>query len=294
MKWLLIAICISPFVVISLMDEMPQNTRKQMELRHRFLSNADSTTIQQKNAYFRRAVLKVTDNRPDDLRHLNWGKIALEMNRMEQEYELPYYWGGSIRNHLKGLDCSGFIHGLLYYTGESDYRRRFNTKNFYHKLRKDHGYVQVYNALEHSSIKKQCDQVCYLNAPFDATQPPDELDSLVRQLKIGDIILWPSGIRDGRNIPGAIWGHVGIVSTFKNGRPMVTHYVSSEAYNHLDIFERKGPGINTLDAKTFISLKQRGVLTVFRRKGRSRGEPFDLWKVHSSGWNDNVKSSLKN
>lgn len=259
------------------MDEVPQDTRKQMELRHRFLSNATSTTIQQKNAYFKRAVLKVTDNKPDNLSLLNWGDIALEMNKIEQEYELPYYWGGSIRNHVKGLDCSGFIHGLLYYTGEFDYRRRFNTRDFYYKLRRDPNYEQIFNALEKPYFKKQCDKVCYLDSPFDAFQPADELDALITRLRVGDIILWPSGVRDGRNLPGQIWGHVGIVSDLKQGVPMVTHYVSSDSYDPLDIFERKGHGINTLDAKTFISLKQRGVLSVFRHKKRKASS--DIWEA---------------
>jgi len=245
MKWLLLFIAAFPFVIISFFGELPQNTRKKMEIRRRFMSNVTSTTIAQKNNYFKRAILKATGGQPDNLSKINLGVIAYEMNEMEMEYELPYYWGGSIRNHYKGLDCSGFIHGLLYFTGESNYRRRFNTRAFYFKLRRDIQYTEVFNALK---------------------TPDYKLNDLVKTLEKGDIILWPSGVNDGKNVQGPIWGHVGIVSTHINGEPYVTHYVSSDAYDKLDIFPRKSNGLNTLDAKTFISLKQRGVLSVFRKK----------------------------
>lgn len=248
MKWLLLLITIFPFVVISFFDEVPENTRKQLEIRRRFASTANSTTIKQKSTYFKEAILTTTSDSPDDLTQLNLGDIAYEMNKRENEYNLPYAWGGSIRNHMKGLDCSGFIHGLLYFTGNSDYRRRFNTRSFYNKLRRSRDYYEVFNALEN---------------------PKTELTKVVSELQIGDIILWPSGIHDGKNLPGQIWGHVGIVSTVIENEPYVTHYVSSDVYNNLDIFNRKGHGLNTLDANTFIKLKQRGVLSIFRQKGKT-------------------------
>jgi len=244
MKWLLLIVCFSPFVALYFIDEVPQNTRTAMEIRRHFISNASSTTIQQKNTYFKRAILGVTDNKPDNLSKLNLGTIALKMNQMEQEYELPYSWGGSIRNHLKGLDCSGFIHGLLYYTGQSNFRKRFNTRSFYHQLKRSSDYSQI----------------------FDSLQSKKPLTEVVNSLKIGDIILWPSSIQDGKNLPGPIWGHVGIVSDIQQGKALVTHYVSSDSYNKLDVFERKGHGINTLDAMTFINLKKRGRLSIFRFK----------------------------
>lgn len=247
MKWLLVAIALFPFVVISFFDEIPQKTRKELEIRRRFMSNANSTTIYQKNTYFKRAILTSTDGQPDDLRQVNLGEIALEMNKIETEYNLPYAWGGSIRNHIQGLDCSGFIHGLLYFTGESNYRRRFNTRAFYNQLRRDRNYIETFNALNSSDYS---------------------LQDVVKNLSVGDIIMWPSGIQDGKNLPGQIWGHVGIVSTIIDGAPYVTHYVKSDAYNELDIYSRKGHGLNTLKAYTFINIKQRGVLSVFRQKGK--------------------------
>jgi len=248
MKWQLLVVSFLPFIALYFIDELPQSTRTEMEIRRHFFSNATSTTIQQKNVYFKRAILQVTNNKPDDLSRLNLGAIALEMNRVEQNYDLPYYWGGSIRNHLKGLDCSGFIHGLLYYTGQSSFRRRFNTRSFYNQLKRSSDYSQV----------------------FDSLQSTTRLEDVVDSLEIGDIILWPSGIHDGKNLPGPIWGHVGIISDIRHAKALVTHYVSSDSYNKLDVFERKGHGINTLDAATFINLKQRGRLSIFRFKRNQR------------------------
>lgn len=38
---------------------------------------------------------------------------------------------------------------------------------------------------------------------FNALNSPDyNLQDLVKSLSVGDIILWPSGIQDGKNLPG--------------------------------------------------------------------------------------------
>jgi cell wall-associated NlpC family hydrolase len=209
------------------------NTRHIMAKNRRLFLN-NRTILSKKNIYFKQAF--------EDAKSGNQGSIALNMNLIEEQYKIPYYWGGDIKNFKSGIDCSGFIHGLLYYSGEIGYRKRFNTAALYYKLKRDKNYEHLYSAKSP-------------NVFFD-----------VKKLKIGDIILWPSGIKDGRNIPGEIIGHVGIVSYKKNGVIYVTHYVNAPKYNDVDIIGLKGGGINTINATDFIGFKQRGKLNVFRKK----------------------------
>jgi len=209
------------------------NTRHEMAKNRRLFLN-NRTILSKKNIYFKQAF--------DDAKSGNQGSIALNMNLIEEQYKIPYYWGGDIKNFKSGIDCSGFIHGLLYYSGEMGYRKRFNTAALYYKLKRDKNYEHLYSAKSPNGF-------------FD-----------VKKLKIGDIILWPSGIKDGRNIPGEIIGHVGIVSYEKNGVTYVTHYVNAPKYNDVDIIGLKGGGINTINATDFIGFKQRGKLNVFRKK----------------------------
>ncbi len=200
--------------------------------RRLFLNNR--TILSKKNIYFKQAF--------EDVKSDNQGSIALKMNLTEQQYNIPYYWGGDIKNFKSGIDCSGFIHGLMYYSGEVGYIKRFNTAALYYKLKRDKNYDHLYSA-----------------------KLPDEFFD-VKKLKIGDIILWPSGINDGRNISGEIIGHVGIVSYLKKEIYYVTHYVNAPKYNDIDIIGVKGGGINTINASDFIGLKQRGKLNIFRKK----------------------------
>lgn len=203
--------------------------------KNRRLSSNSKTILSKKNAYFRQAFYSTKSN--------NLGSIALNMNLIENQYNIPYYWGGDVKNFKQGIDCSGFIHGLMYYSGEIGYRKRFNTAALYYKLKRDKNYEHLYSAKSPNGF-------------FD-----------VKKLKIGDIILWPSGINDGKNISGNIIGHVGIVSYEKNGVTYVTHYVNDpKKYNDVDIIGLKGGGINTINATDFIGFKQRGKLNVFRKK----------------------------
>jgi hypothetical protein len=166
------------------------------------------------------------------------------MNELESEYKLPYSWGGDIRDFQKGFDCTGFIHGIMYYKGYNTYLKRFNTHSLYKMLLRDKNFKLVYKS-DINSIKD-----------FDLTK-----------LRLGDIVMWPSGIMDAKNIPtDNIFGHIGVVSKFIENEPYITHSVRSDAYNDIDIFPNKGNGINTLKAEIFIGLKKRGVLAIFREK----------------------------
>lgn len=229
-----------PFVVLGYVDDYNYtNTRKQDSM-HRRLSTYNTTSLAKKNIYIKESIQTIIDNS----NQLNIGSVAYEMNKEEVNYMLPYSWGGDIKDFKKGLDCTGFIHGMMYYLGYNDYIKRFNTYSIYKKLLHDKDYTLVYQS-KISSIKN-------LN---------------LSTLQVGDIIVWPSGISDAKNLPlVSTFGHIGVVSHVKKGIPYVTHFVRSEAYNNLDIFPHKGDGINTLTAKKFIMLKQRGVLNIFRKK----------------------------
>ena len=208
---------------------------------------ADHTMLAFKNHYFRRAI---AEDRRSGLRP-DMASVARRMSELESDYRLPYRWGGSIKNHLDGLDCTGFVHGIMYYLGLSGGERRFNTRSLYHRLKRDRAWQKVFDA-------------------SDAPSPPFDPAMLLP----GDVILWPSDLSDSRNFPGPIWGHVGIV-VGETGALQVTHFVNSDAYNDRDSVGIPGPGINTLPAAEFVALKQRGILTVFRLKGlgpRGAGE----------------------
>ncbi len=207
----------------------------------RRMARSDHTTLAVKNEYFKRAIRETekTGQKPD------LASVALHMNQIENDYRLRYVWGGSIKNHLAGFDCTGFVHGAMYYLGIPRYHKRFNTRSLYFQLKKDRDWIRLY----------------------DSSSPPDTpLD--YGALRPGDLILWPSDLSDSKNLPGPIWGHIGIV-TLALGRLDVTHYVSSDAYNGRDDIGKPGPGINTLPVQEFVPLKQRGILSVFRRRESS-------------------------
>lgn len=204
----------------------------------RRMMRSDHTILAVKNDYFKRAVREtVSAGEKPDL-----GSVALHMSQIENDYRLKYVWGGSIKNHMGGLDCTGFVHGAMYYLGIPRYHKRFNTRSLYGQLKKDRDWIRLYDSTVESGTPLD----------YSALQP-------------GDIILWPSELSDGKNLPGPIWGHVGIVTRL-NGQLQVTHYVSSETYNDLDVIGQPGPGINTLPVQDFVTLKQRGILSVFRRR----------------------------
>lgn len=207
-------------------------------LSARRMERASHTMVALKNHYFKHAIAETRINGVQS----NLASVALGMNKLEPAYRLPYRWGGSINNHLDGLDCTGFIHGIFHYLATPASERRFNTRSLYFKLKRERAWLKIYDASDEGS------------GPFDL--------SLLRE---GDIILWPSDMTDGKNLPGPIWGHVGIV-VLVDGTLHVTHYVSSDAYNDLDVIGSAGVGINTLPSDQFVTLKQRGVLTVFRLK----------------------------
>ena len=209
------------------------DTRKAMT-QNRRLSTNNRTILSKKHAFFKQAFQESNTN--------NQGEVALKMNLLEKQYNIPYFWGGDIRNFKQGIDCSGFIHGLMYYSGEIGYNSRFNTAALFRMLKRDKDYIHVYSA-----------------------KTPDGCFN-VEVLQIGDIILWPSGIADGRNIPGNIIGHVGIVSDIRNNEPYVTHYVDAPKYNDVDKVGESGSGINTMNATDFIAFKERGQLNIFRKK----------------------------
>lgn len=235
-----ILIALLPFVVIAFSDDMQyKNTRKEASMERRYTVE-NHTSLAKKSVYIKEAIFNTIKNDTP----LNMGTIGYEMNKLESQYNLPYSWGGDIKDFKKGLDCTGFIHGIMYYLGGNDYIKRFNTYSLYKKLLQDKNYELVYKS-NISSIEG-----------FDLST-----------LKVGDIVMWPSGVRDAKNLPGTTtFGHIGIVSNIENNIPYITHYVRSDAYNDIDTFENKGAGINTLKAKTFITLKQRGVLNIFRMK----------------------------
>lgn len=191
-----------------------------------------------KNHYFRHAI---TEGRHQGL-PANIASTALGMNALESTYLLPYRWGGSIKNHIDGLDCTGFVHGVMHYLAVPGGERRLNTRAMYFKLKRDRAWRKIYDSSDDAS------------APLD-----------ISLLQEGDIVLWPSDLTDGKNLPGPIWGHVGIVVSL-NGGLHVTHYVDSDAYNPMDVVGAPGAGINTMPADRFVSLKQRGILSVFRLK----------------------------
>lgn len=196
----------------------------------------DHTLIGFKNHFFKESLRHIqAEGRP------TLADLAMEMNRREGRYPLPYVWGGSIKNSLPGLDCTGFVHGLMYYLGYREYGRRFNTRSLFHALARDPGWLTIYDARQ-------------AEAPFDPGT-----------LRPGDLIVWPANVDDGRNLPGPIWGHVGVVSA-GGAEPLVTHYVDSEAYNYYDLVGPAGPGLNTIPAREFLRLKQRGILGIFRSR----------------------------
>lgn len=207
-------------------------------LSARRMERASHTMVALKNHYFKHALAETRINGVPS----NLASVALGMSRLEPDYRLPYRWGGSIKNHLDGLDCTGFIHGIFHYLAVPAGERRFNTRSLYFMLKRDRAWQKIYDASDEES------------GPLDI--------SLLRE---GDIVLWPSDLTDGKNLPGPIWGHVGI-AVMVNGVLHVTHFVNSDAYNDLDVIGSAGAGINTLPADQFVTLKQRGVLTVFRLK----------------------------
>lgn len=207
-------------------------------LAARRMARTSHTMVALKNHYFKQAIAETRISGVPS----NMASVALGMSKLEADYRLPYRWGGSIKNHLDGLDCTGFVHGVLHYLAVPGGERRFNTRSLYFKLNRDRAWRKIYDASDEAS-------------------GPLEID----QLREGDIILWPSDLTDGKNLPGPIWGHVGI-AVLVDGALHVTHFVNSDAYNDIDVIGSIGAGINTLPAEQFVTLKQRGVLTVFRLK----------------------------
>lgn len=219
-----------------LVAEQHTDTRRRL-VSERRITRGDHTMLAFKNLFFKSSLIALRkQGGAADI-----AGLALEMNRREPQFRIAYRWGGSVSNHVPGLDCTGFVHGLMYFLGYPEGGRRFNTKALYLKLRRDSRWLTIHD----SATNPQ---------PFDP-----------RDLKLGDIIVWPSFVDDGKNLPGPIWGHVGVV-TGTGSEMLVTHYVHSDAYDHLDSVGLSGAGINTLPAAEFIRLKQRGVLGVFRRK----------------------------
>jgi len=239
-KIIFVLIAISPFVIIAFnLDCEYKNTRKYDSMNRR-ISALNHTSLSKKNIYIKEAMINTIKNKD----YLNIGEVAFEMNKLESKYLLPYSWGGDIKDFQKGFDCTGFIHGMMYYLGHNTYMKRFNTHSLFKKLLHDKEYKLVYQS-KISSIEN-----------YDLSQ-----------LKVGDIVMWPSGISDAKNLPVvSTFGHIGVVSNIQNDIPYITHFVRSDAYNELDIFENKASGINTLKAETFITLKQRGILNIFRKK----------------------------
>lgn len=212
----------------------------------RRIERASHTMVALKNHYFKHAIAEIHINGAPS----NLASVALEMSKLESDYHLPYRWGGSIKNHLDGLDCTGFIHGIFHYLAVPGGQHRFNTRSLYFMLKRDRAWLKIFDASEEGA---------------------GLLDiSLLRE---GDIVLWPSDLTDGKNLPGPIWGHIGIV-VLVSGVLHVTHFVSSDAYNHLDVIGSTGAGINTLPADQFVTLKQRGVLTVFRLRNLRGREKY--------------------
>lgn len=229
-----------PFVIIAFVDDFEYENTRQLDSMKRRVSSLNYTSLAKKNLYIKEAIKNIMNEE----KFVNMGTIGYEMNRLEDKYKLPYNWGGDIKDFQKGLDCTGFIHGVMYYLGSNNYMKRFNTYSLYKKLLRDKNYQLIYQS-KISSIEG-----------YDLSQ-----------LKVGDIVMWPSGISDAKNLPVvSTFGHIGVVSNIQNNTPYITHFVRSDAYNDLDIFENKGSGINTLKAETFITLKQRGILNIFRRK----------------------------
>jgi hypothetical protein len=207
-------------------------------LSARRMERANHTMVALKNHYFKHAIAETRISGVPS----NLASVALGMSKLEPDYRLPYRWGGSIKNHLDGLDCTGFIHGIFHYLAVPAGERRFNTRSLYFKLKRDRAWRKIHDASDEES------------GPLD-----------IGQLREGDVILWPSDLTDGKNLPGPIWGHVGI-AVLVDDHLHVTHFVSSDAYNDLDVIGSAGAGINTLPAEQFVTLKQRGILTVFRLK----------------------------
>lgn len=244
---LFIIITLSPFIIIYIFDiKGYSNQRLELTIQRRYISPQNSTRVAAKVRFIKNAITNLTGNAPlpQAIRKLTPSEVALEMNRLERIYHLPYSWGGSIKNYQKGFDCSGFLHGIFYFLGKERYKKRFTTRSLFWLLKKDPSYKLIWDAKR------------------DGIEIPDD-----KMLKIGDIIIWPSGIRDGRNIPGPIWGHLGIVTTRINGVLQVTHYVRSDAYDPYDNIGIKGSGLNTMPAHLFMRLKKRGRLTIFRHIG---------------------------
>lgn len=214
----------------------------------RRMDRSNHTTIAFKNNYFKQAIAETHIAEKSNA----LASAALKMSEMESHYGLIYQWGGSVKNHIDGLDCTGFVHGLLYYLALPGGERRLNTKSLYLKLKRDSSWLTIYDSLNNPEIK------------FDT-----------KNLRPGDIILWPSDLDDSKNLPGPIWGHVGIAVP-TNEILQVTHFVSSEAYDDFDTIGPPGPGINTMPATEFIKLKQRGILSIFRLKSAYATEKQEI------------------
>ena len=228
---LFIILVILPIILIFFAKDIQyKNTRKLTYIRRRYLVD-NYTSIAKKSVYIKEVVEKLLKNNVS----LNIGNIANEMNRLEFKYRLPYNWRRDIRDIKEGFDCTGFIHGLMYYTKDCNCKKRFNIFSLYKKLLKDRDYIILYCPRKNSI---------------------DDLD--LSTLKFGDIVIWSRGVMDAKNLQvSSIFGHIGVVSSVINQIPYVTHYVRSDAYNNIDIFPLKGAGNNTLNIKRFITLKKR-------------------------------------
>lgn len=235
-----IIIVLSPFFILFIFDDYQYSNTRKVDSMERRMAIDSYTSLAKKSVYIKEAISNVMKRGQSP----GFGNVGYEMNRLEAQYMLPYSWGGDVNDFQKGLDCTGFVHGMMYYLGHDAYIKRFNTHSLYKKFLRDKGYELLYssnvNSIEGFNLSK---------------------------LKLGDVVIWPSGIQDAKNLPTeTTFGHIGVVSNIINNSPYITHFVSSAAYDNIDIFQNKGPGINTLDAFTFITLKKRGVLAIFRAR----------------------------
>ena len=114
---------ISPFVVITFVNDYTYINTRQTDSMNRRISVSNHTSLSKKNIYIKESIQTVLNSNTSP----NLGNVGLEMNRHESQYKLPYSWGGDIKDFSQGLDCTGFVHGMMYYLGHNTYMKRFNT-----------------------------------------------------------------------------------------------------------------------------------------------------------------------
>lgn len=162
------------------------------------------------------------------------GEIALQMNLYEYEFDIPYDWGGDIFDNQKGFDCTGFIHGIMYYLDEGDYKARFSTKALYHMFKLDPQYKCIFKAKNYSI---------------------EDINSLI--FNTSDIFLWPPTNNK--------FGHIAVVSKVDEKKVYLTHFVNDKKLNNIDEIGSIGPGINTLSLDSLIKYKKKDFLFIYRK-----------------------------